>query len=440
MRLTNATVAAVLLMVCLAWTGCGGDSDFHYRMQVRIDPGRQQLEAEVWIVNPPGNRFYLQPAFDIREIEVNGETARFIGDASPDSLQYRYFGTRYEVDAEQVGELHIVYGGAITTVINQVNMISPDLVELALYSAWYPLYDGMTDYTFDMELDLPEGYTTTTNGMMQSRRDRAGRTITRWTSCAPAWDIFLLASPLLKKIEGGTSGNTVEMYYHDLPEQSLRAHMDSLAAGMVHLTGVYGEPGVKGILRFAYPPRGGWGYSRIPVFVVAEEYARDEMKHEFGDARVFHGMCHEMSHFWWQLADTGTPDDWINEGLAEFSAYRLSVGRYGAAFGDVLLAEYHQHANNSQTTSSIVETDAASPDRYVNRYEKTTLMFIEAQNRFGEESLDRMLKQLNTRFTGTHDLTTTLFLEEAEMQMGAGARDFFREFLYRTWDAAPSAE
>jgi hypothetical protein len=58
-------------------------------------------------------------------------------------------------------------------------------------------------------------------------------------------------------------------------------------------------------------------------------------------------------------------------------------------------------------------------------------MFIEAQQRSGAEVLDRILKSLHTRFAGTHNLTTSSFLNEVKIQIGENARDFFRETLYR---------
>ncbi len=436
MRLLRLSMAAVLLTICAAMNGFADKEDFRYRVKVWFDPAGHRMEAEVRITNPPASKFYLQPRFEIRELALDGKQAAFRRDDSPDSTEYRYFGLPYVVEGGGVRELRVSYGGEMPDIINNVNMISPDLVELALYSAWYPLFEGMRDFTFEMEIDLPEGFSLTTNGRLKKQWKRGDRAHSRWVSHAPGWDMMLLASPILRKIEGGGRSARVEMFYHDLPEQSLRAHMDSLTAGMDRLTVSYGSPRVKGIVRFAYSPRRGWGYSRIPVFVVAEDYARKEMEKEYGEARIFHGMCHEMAHFWWLLANTDSPEDWINEGLAEYSAFRLSERRYGNAFGAVLREEYRDHAASNRTPDSIVETQRSSPDSYLNRYERTTLMFLEARDRFGEESLDRLLKQLNTRFSGTHDLTTVLFLEEAEKQMGRDARDFFHETLYRKWEVA----
>ena len=58
-------------------------------------------------------------------------------------------------------------------------------------------------------------------------------------------------------------------------------------------------------------------------------------------------------------------------------------------------------------------------------------MFLEAQCRFGTEPLDKLLRAIYTRFAGTGQATTALFLEEAEKQMGKEAQAFFREEVYR---------
>ncbi len=125
----------------------------------------------------------------------------------------------------------------------------------------------------------------------------------------------------------------------------------------------------------------------------------------------------------------GTPDDWINEGLAEFSAFRLSEEFFDKAFADLLVREYREHAAQSKTETPITETEGSSEDRYVNRYEKVTLLLLEARRRFGQESLDRVLKALHTRYAGTRKATTEFLLEEVETQLGADAKVFFSTTL-----------
>jgi len=136
------------------------------------------------------------------------------------------------------------------------------------------------------------------------------------------------------------------------------------------------------------------------------------------------------------VADTATPEDWLNEGPAEYSAFRLSEARH-PDFAPVLLQEYQQHVQATQTAAAIADTEASSPDRYANRYEKTTLMFLAARRRFGEKALDTVLRAFRTRFAGRRDGTTALFLEEVGAQMGPEAEVFFRDALYRKGVVGP---
>jgi hypothetical protein len=335
------------------------------------------------------------------------------------------------VDAQDIQQLQVDYGGEIREVVWAVNMITPDLVDLAFYTAWFPLYAGFKFYTFELQANLPQDFVTTSNGLEKSQRREDGRAISIWTSGGPGIDVVLLASPHFLRLAGGGQGTEVELYYYRLPPQVLKPKIEGLVAGMKRLTSLYGPPQVKGSLRLAYSPRGGWGYSRIPLIVVSEERARGVLSAENGEANDFRDNCHEMAHFWWTIADPTTPDDWINEGLAEFTAFRLAKERFGEAFAAARLAEYRQNATRNKTTSAIAETTSDSSDREINRYDKAALMFIEAQHRFGEAALDRVLKAIYARFVGTGKATTTAFLQEVENHMGKEAAAYFREELYR---------
>ena len=64
---------------------------------------------------------------------------------------------------------------------------------------------------------------------------------------------------------------------------------------------------------FVASPRGGWGYSRVLLFVVPEESMLKTLSEKDGGIESMHGSLHEMGHFWWILANSSTSDDWINE-------------------------------------------------------------------------------------------------------------------------------
>ena len=425
-------ITAALLAMCMLGSARGAETGgFHYRLQVRIEPALHRLEAEAWIQHPPASPFYLYKGLSVREVIADGKSVPFHLDSSAAPLPYSPMASAVAVDAKDVQQLQVKYSGEISEVVSGINLITPDLVELAFYTAWFPVYEGIKWYTFELEANLPQGFVTTTNGLEKSRRSEPGRSVTHWTSYEPGIDMVLLASPYLKRLAGGGQDTAVEIYYRRLPPEVLQSKIDGLGAGMARLTSLYGPPRVKGILRLAYSPRDGWGYSRIPLIVVSEERARGVFSEANGEANDFRDNSHEMAHFWWIVSDPTTPNDWISEGLAEFTAFRLTEERFGQTFAEARLAEYRQNASQNKTTCAIAETTGDSPDREVNRYDKAALMFLEARRRFGEAALDKVLKTIYERFGGTGQATTTLFLEEVDKQMGKEAAAFFHEELYR---------
>jgi hypothetical protein len=401
------------------------------RVQVRVEPALHRLEAEAWIQHPPASRFYLYKGLSVHQVIADGKRVPFRTDSSAAPLPFAPMATAVDVNAKDIQQLQVKYSGEISGIMAGVNMITPGLVELALYTAWFPEFQGSRRFTFKLRANLPQDFVTVTNGLKESGHVGHGRLITDWTSYKPGIDMVLLASPHFHHIAGGKQSSKVEIYYYRLPQEALKADLDGLVAGMKRLTSLYGPPQVKGTLRLVYSPRAGWGYSRIPLIIVSEERARREFQEADGEANNFHDVCHEMAHFWWLIADPATPNDWINEGLAEFTAFRLTEERFGPAFAEARLAEYKRHARQNKTTAAIAETTGDSPDREINRYDKAALMFIEAQHRFGEAVLDRLLKTVYARFAGTSQATTTAFLQEVEDQMGREAAAYFREELYR---------
>jgi hypothetical protein len=392
-----------------------------YRLAVIIDPQTSGIEVHARIQDPPALGFYLNGNLQITGVTADGRPVAYHKEPS----------TRIVIEADHPKQLSIDYAGCLKDTMSGVNLIRPDLVELAIYSDWFPIFEGGRLFDFELEADLPTGFIETTNGRLIDRRNHDQRTISSWKSFQPDFDIALVASPKFQKLEDSSPGMTVEVYSTRLSLDDVQEKKNRLIKAMARLAELYGPTQVDGQLRFVYSPRNGWSYSRVPLFVVSEAYALAMLKESFGKARDFHGAAHEAAHFWWGIAGMSGPDDWINEGLAEFSAFRLSTEQFGETFADTLAAEYRKHASACETDAAIAQTPNDSPDRYVNRYEKTTLLFLEAERRFGKEPLERFLKAFYTRFAGTRNATTGLFLQELNDRLGPEAKAFFEDALFR---------
>ncbi|MBT4791397.1 MAG: hypothetical protein HON90_07485, partial [Halobacteriovoraceae bacterium] len=92
---------------------------------------------------------------------------------------------------------------------------------------------------------------------------------------------------------------------------------------------------------------------------------------------------------------------------------------------------YHKDIKNSKTRTAIAETDANSPDRYVNRYEKASLVFYGAEKRFGSSNLFAFLKSYYSEYKGTRKATTKNFLKGVKVSLGEKAEKYFSDLLFQ---------
>lgn len=154
----------------------------------------------------------------------------------------------------------------------------------------------------------------------------------------------------------------------------------------------------------------------------------DPAKGTYSPAMGFHGGIHEVAHFWWHLADVNR-EDWLNEGLAEFSALRMSAKQFGPERRKELLTQFLQDAAECSERISILGTNFRHDDRYVNLYEKTSLLLAVLEKRHGAAAMDAFLKEVYQSFKGTRAATTIAALVMAEKRFGRANRVFLEEAL-----------
>ncbi|MGB8319107.1 MAG: M1 family aminopeptidase, partial [Ignavibacteriaceae bacterium] len=377
--------------------------------------------------------FILNKDMEINNIFADGISVSFDkkdSDGIPNSAEFK-------IESNVPKDLVIEYSGKIMDesfppVIRNVNMIKPGLVELALYVSWYPrLVHNNSSFNFQMNVDLPSNFITVTNGALKEEKVEIDRRLTEWYSFNPGIDILILAAPDLKESEITKDSTTIEFYYDKLPDSYVDSMKSNLVKSVNWLTNLLGPSKSDRLIRVGYAPRPAWGYVRAPFIIVSEINALYGRNQRFGTARDFRYITHEISHYWWSFANTNSPDDWINEGLAEYSAFLVSENIMGKDFTEQLLKEYNEKADNSSTESAIAETENDSPDREVNRYAKPVLIYNEAEKRFGHENMRRFYRNLYNRFLNSNNVTTEIFLDEVKKVIGSEAYQYFSKSLYK---------
>lgn len=391
-------------------------SGLHYNVHTTIDPHAQSLEATVNIHNPLSSDFFLHKDFEIISVLADGRPVSYrLGDGS---LFFTPLASNIVVDADSIRNLDITYRGTLPGPILDVNMLTPDLVELGLFPSWYPIFnDGPlpANHSFNLEAKLPDDYVVVSNGI------RTGENT--WSSDRDNMAIGIVASPHFKVMEAELNGMKAQSYYVNLSDEFIQGRMDQLLQSMEWFKGRYGEPQDLPTPQFIYSPRSSWGYVLSPAFMVSEKWTENALQDPYTSAMDLRYSVHEVAHFWWLITD----DVWLDEGLAEFSAFRYLREHFDTSISDRRYQEYVEQAQTA--TTPIAECKMESPDREAIHYAKVPLLFINAQEQFGEDNLDNMLRNLYAR-SADKKITTDAFLDQVKKDLGDDSFVYFRDAVY----------
>lgn len=384
-----------------------------YLLNVKIEPSRHYIHVKGKIENAISNTFYLNENFHMLYSKADNVDIGFKMDKEAPHPAFDAVSRPVIFDTK-LTNIEFEYEGYISEIIADINQIDVDIVELANYSGWYPkpMLVG-TAFDFDIKVSLPYGYELASNGTMHSNLH-----IT--STDEDNDDIVVFASNKVKSVtfDEGVIKLTFLCPDEMLPNMSNRAK--DIAKANSYFTEKYGEIKVQSAKKeiiSVFRPRGGWGYKRGNATFMSYEFSKNETKYT--------GDFHELAHGWWGIANV-TTDDWINEGGAEFSAYAASKYIYGSKYAENLMNDYTEKINKSDSKTSIIDTTSTSPDRSLNHYIKTTMMFINATKYFGEDRVFSLLKAVYNKYAGTRNASTMGFLDLCEPDM----KTYFEKLLF----------
>ncbi len=254
----------------------------------------------------------------------------------------------------------------------------------------------------------------------------------KYQSFEGAKDIIILASKDFSTLKTHENNIDIELTGRKKELRELKTRLKLLVRAQHEITKLYGHADSNNILRIVITPRAGWSYSRIPVIIISRAYEKSSK----GDPLAFEfniqGMIHEIAHFWWNIANTNTTEDWINEGLAEFTAFFIAKNLFGNKYYENNMTEYRKQIKEIKTNSAIIATELGSPDQYRNRYVKPALMFETLRKRYGDAKLFNFLKILYLEFKWTKNANTKQFIALLEKNINKDAAIYFDEKLKST--------
>jgi len=429
-----------------------------YNLDVKIIPKKHYIKVKGSIkdidIKNGANIFYLNENFTFNKLTSGQKDIEYIHDKSKPHPLYD-LTSRPVILRTAVKELEFEYDGHIPEITNDINQIDEDIVELSGYSGWYPkdiIYTENTetlepriktgDFAFELNVELPNEYIFTANAEIKNFEKSSNITKYNISSYGDDFDIALFASNKVVKIERSLNGAYFSSICPLIMENKNTLKLDVLIEAQKIITKLLGKPIKKQATCFINRPRGGWGYART-AFVsmpgITDE--NDENLKDLSEKSMIlsiGGDLHELAHFWWGIASGIEPEDWINESGAEYTMLAVLKDMLKLDNYNTLIEknEYIKHINALESAAAICETKTNEWDaRYVNRYEKTAIMYIGAEIRFGRENLFKFLKEFYSQNKAERNATTDKFLDICEKVLGKEAHKYFNGLLYaKGWE------
>jgi hypothetical protein len=413
-----------------------------YDITVNVSPPENFLEARARISVAGGEipaqkiRIFLHEEFTVESILSGSTPLRFsVLTRKEDTMMFCPSGIPIDIDLDEALDadghllIDIRYSGPISQIINDVNLISDHLVEMAVYCSWFPLMKESRAFTYALKIDLPADFVCVTDGNLIESEVQEGRQTWLFKRESPGFDIPVVASDQFKIKRMDTPEISASIYYKDMDDGLAGEDLENVIDCVDYTKNILGEPVRQGKLIYVNSPRGGWGYSRVPFFVVSEEYAQSQLRSPDAKVRRFQGQAHEIGHFWWMLTDSTTPDNWIDEALAEFFALQAVEEFFGDGSTREILKKYQSDIMGTTDSKPILETIRSDQAAYVLFYEKGAMIFRMLKDMLGEERLFQILKAFYSSQKGTQDATTEDLLGTFGRETDLNLESFFNQFL-----------
>lgn len=384
-----------------------------YAGDVTVDPASQRLNAH-WSIRFVADSatadsavFLLNPALTVSRV-VGPNVARFASSRrNDDQVVTVRFAPRLHPGAE--GRIDLEYSGVPVFGSDGINRISPNWVELGLDSYWLPVFaDYRKRIAGNVRIELPPGWSAVASGTITRDGNRL-----LLTTGIPLIDIAFSASPTLNH----TDAVNASVYWTRPDSPTVARVLETAESCRGYLNARYGGSDSLPSVRLVLVPRTGPGYARRNYIALSDAGSVP--------APALGGyICHEFAHFWSSAANSSGPENWLNEGMAEYVSSRYVRATFGRAQYDSTVARWQKMSGGQPAIWTPESTKR--PSAQVS-YRKAPFLLSRLEERIGAEKMDQLLR----RYMVERIRTTPQLLAALEEVAGAESAAWFRAELAR---------
>lgn len=285
----------------------------------------------------------------------------------------------------------IAYDGTLALSGDSINIVSPEWIELSLDTFWHPVFADLAHEILGrVRVILPTEFRAVSSGAVSARGDTI-----EIANTAPLVDFAFAASPHLAR----WALNRVRAFYVGDAPANVPELLRITNACVDDLNAQFGARTPLTQVDMVLPPRPGPGYAR-------KRYIAISRAGNSTPVRMTWFICHELAHNWSQGAVASGPDNWLNEGFAEYASGRAVRRMYGDTAYSMVLTHWRQQAASQPPIWRAAFTER--PGARV-AYGKAPLLLDSLEHRIGVPNMDRMLVRFMTeRLRTTPDVLTML--------------------------------
>jgi|GEM_PF-4611995 len=269
--------------------------------------------------------------------------------------------------------------------------------------------------TFDIALDIESNYEVVSPAVVTWRE--GGWNI---EASVPCLGFYAIVGKNLSREYFQNGINRIELVSTNLEETVKEQMVESIDRCLKFYNSAFAANAPKHFVKAGIRPYAKWDaqYACVNNYFVTYEEAQkpyfEKQLHHFSN------IAHEISHFWWNAADAGSFDNWLNESLAEYSAFLAIRNFYGEKIFNRFLKECRKDCKKNTAHSGPEKLDFKTL-----LYKKGPFLLYRLEKRMGREKFQILLKNLIQKKVKT----TSQFGKELESLSGTKSAAKFEKRL-----------
>lgn len=376
-----------------------------YESTLYIDPIRGEVEADINMKHVVSEdkfqslELFLYKEFNISKISSSFQFDMDITEKSHSSVisntQMIKLDFKKEFNKGDVIDLFFRYKGAYSDEGMKINGISENIVEMGIYSPWFPITESIEGCSFKTDIKINEQYILLGSPSI-SKIDGGWRIEQE----EPFYDCsFIALNTSVGRFNISSNDTSIGFYYTDDKYKEICKNLSEKISSVINFYSEnFGEIR-KTDLSIVVLPRdnsnSGGGYNRPGLVVLPDLLdwqTGNSEKYGEGEQYAFEYLSHEIAHLWWNKAPLRTYEDWLNESFAEYSSL-LSVENFISK--EAFQSKINKYKNHSINLPSILGIDRDSDVAFDTLYMKGPVILNSFREYVGDKQFFELLNNVH---------------------------------------------